>query len=77
MAHDFNVLALIKGSERFVFVYDDDSRDCLVETMREMAGRPESGFTWFDVAVLTNKAREQAAESELLSNAPGEWSLDA
>jgi hypothetical protein len=25
-AREFNVLALIKGSERYVFVYDDDSR---------------------------------------------------
>jgi hypothetical protein len=24
---DLNVLALVKGAERFVFVYDDDSRD--------------------------------------------------
>ena len=26
MAREFNVLALIKGDERYIFVYDDESR---------------------------------------------------
>ena len=75
MAHEFNVLALVKGEERFVFVYDDTSREILIETMREMAGRPDSGFTWFDVLVLTKKAREQSAEA--LTTAGDEWHFDA
>lgn len=62
MAHDLNVLALVKGAERFVFVYDDPSRDELLGTLQELAGDPESPLTWFDALVLTKKAREQAAE---------------
>ena len=75
MAHEFNVLALVKGEERFVFVYDDSSRECLVETMRELAARPDSGFTWFDVLVLTKKAREQSEDA--LATAADEWHFDA
>ena len=26
-ARDINVIALVKGGERYVFLYDDDSRD--------------------------------------------------
>ncbi len=63
MSQEFNVLALVKGQERFVFVYDDTSRDCLVETVRGMAGDPDSNLTWFDALVLTKKAREQATET--------------
>ena len=62
MAQEFNVLALIKGAERFVFVYDDTSRDCIVDAVRDLAGDPDSSLTWFDALVLTKKAREQAAE---------------
>lgn len=62
MAHDLNVLALIKGTERFVFVFDDPSRDDLLAVLQELAADPESPLTWFDALVLTKKAREQAAE---------------
>jgi hypothetical protein len=57
---EFNVLALIKGNERYVFVYDDDSRQPLIDAFRDQAADPRLSFSWFDAAVLTEKAREQA-----------------
>lgn len=60
MRREYNVLALIKGSERYVFVYDDDSRQPLIDAFRDQAADPKLSFTWFDAAVLTEKAREQA-----------------
>jgi hypothetical protein len=57
---EFNVLALIKGSERYIYVYDDESRQRLIDVFRDQAANPELTFTWFDAAVLTDKAREQA-----------------
>jgi hypothetical protein len=56
----FNVLALIKGEERYVFVYDDDSRQPLLDAFEASAADPELAFTWYDAAILTEKAREQA-----------------
>ena len=61
MGREFNVLALIKGAERYVYVYDDASRSPLLETFRDQAADPELSLNWFDAAVLTQKAREQAA----------------
>jgi hypothetical protein len=61
---EFNVLALIKGSERYVFVYDDDSRSALIQAFRDDAADPDLSFNWFDAAVLTEKAREQAVQAE-------------
>lgn len=60
MARELNILALIKGNERYVFVYDDDSRQSLIDTFRDDAADPNRSFSWFDAAVLTEKAREQA-----------------
>jgi hypothetical protein len=57
---EFNVLALIKGGERYIFVYDDDSRQPLIDAFRDQAADPCLSFTWFDAAVLTEKAKEQA-----------------
>jgi hypothetical protein len=61
VGREFNVLALIKGDERYVYVYDDASRSPLLETFRDQAADPELSLNWFDAAVLTQKAREQAA----------------
>ena len=59
MRREYNVLALIKGAERYVFVYDDSSRQALIDNFRDLAADPQTSFTWFDAAVLTDKAREQ------------------
>ena len=62
MRREYNILALIKGAERYVFVYDDPSRDALIEAFRDLAANPDMSFSWFDAAVLTDKAREQGRQ---------------
>jgi hypothetical protein len=57
---ELNILALIKGNERYVFIYDDDSRTDVIDAFRDQAADPRLSFSWFDAAVLTDKAREQA-----------------
>lgn len=57
---DLNVLALIKGAERFVFVYDDDSRAETIAAIRDHAADPTVSLNWFDAAVLTERAQKQA-----------------
>jgi hypothetical protein len=63
VSREFNVLALVKGQERYIYVYDDDSRQPLIETLRDNAADPRLSFSWFDAAVLTEKARQQAGAS--------------
>lgn len=60
MRREVNVLALVKGPERYVFVYDDASRPALLDVFRDHAADPGLNFSWFDAAVLTEKARQQA-----------------
>jgi hypothetical protein len=59
LSREYNVLALIKGEDKYVYVYDDSSREALIETFHEHAARPELNLNWFDAAVLTQKAEEQ------------------
>jgi hypothetical protein len=56
---EFNVLALIKGEEKFVFVYDDDSRDALLAELQAKAADPACKLNWYDAVVLTEKAYQQ------------------
>jgi hypothetical protein len=58
---ELNVLALIKGDERYVYVYDDPSRATLVEALHAQAANPQLSLNWFDAVVLTQKAEEQGA----------------
>jgi len=60
MPQELNILALVKGQEHYIFVYDDESRDGLIDAFRDQAADPRMSFNWYDAAVLTEKAREQA-----------------
>ena len=60
MAQDINVLALVKGSERYVFLYDDASRAETLRVLGRYASNPELSFTWYDAAVLSQKIRRES-----------------
>lgn len=57
MTRELNVLALFKGDHRYIFVYDDDSRDALIDHIRHKAADPAVPINWFDAAVLTERVR--------------------
>lgn len=59
MTHDINVLALVKGEERYVFLYDEDSRAEALRVLGRFASNPELSFTWYDAAVLSQKIRQE------------------
>ena len=59
MNEDINVLALVKGSERYVFLYDDTSRAETLRVLGRYASNPELSFTWYDAAVLSQKIRHE------------------
>lgn len=62
MTEDINVLALVKGDERYVFLYDDGNRAETLRTLGRYASNPDLSFTWYDAAVLSQKVRQAAAE---------------
>lgn len=67
MQRGMNVLALVKDSERYVFLYDEESSDSLMQTLGRYASDTELSFTWYDAAVLSQKVRklrEQADQTE-------------
>lgn len=57
-----NLLALVKGEERYVFLYDDNQRDECLRTLGRFASDPELSFSWYDAAVLSQRIRAQATE---------------
>ena len=65
MAKEVNVLALVKGDEQYLFLFDDSNR---VETLRLLgryAADPDLSFSWYDAAVLSQKIRSTMPASAL------------
>lgn len=55
---DINVLALVKGKERYVFLFDDDHRADALRVLGKYASDENLSFTWYDAAVLSQKIRQ-------------------
>jgi hypothetical protein len=48
-------LILNKGTEKFIFRYDNGSEDELLDALIEQAKGKRTSFDWFDAAVLSFK----------------------
>lgn len=69
VTQDINVLALVKGKERYVFLFDDGHRGDALRTLGRFASNPELSFTWYDAAVLSQRIRQAAEESNTKQDA--------
>jgi len=64
VSQDINVLAMVKGDERYVFLFDDESRAETLRLLGRYASNPELSFTWQDAAILSQRIREEAPISD-------------
>ena len=64
MSQDINVLALVKGQERYIFLFDDANRAQALRTLGRYASNPDLSFTWYDAAVLSQKIRQTVPDNE-------------
>lgn len=51
------MLALVKGEERYLFLFNDETRSEVLRTLGRFASNPELSFTWYDAAVMSQKVR--------------------
>lgn len=69
MDREINVLALVKGEEKFIFLFDDENRDDTLRQLARFAANPELDFSWHDAAMLSRKIREAVpTEEDMLFN---------
>ena len=62
VSQDINVLALVKGDERYVFLYNEKHQGETLRTLGRFASNPELSFTWYDAAVLSQKIRQESQQ---------------
>ena len=63
MSQDTNMLALVKGSERYIFLYTEANRADTLRTLGRFASNPELSFSWYDAAVLSQKIRQESLKA--------------
>lgn len=59
-AGDIDILALVKGEERYVFMFDAEHRAEALRTLGRFASNPDLSFSWYDAAVMSQKIRGRA-----------------
>ncbi len=74
MTRELNVLALVKDTERFIFLYDEESGDELLQTLGQFAADKGTTFCWLDAAVLAQKARRLREEAD--AEQSEKWDLE-
>lgn len=53
-----NVVCLVKGDERYVFLFDDDHKAETLRVIGRYATNPELSFTWYDAAVMSQRVQK-------------------
>ena len=56
---DVCVLVLVKGAERYIFVYEDRNLAKILTTVLRYAANPELDFTWHDAAVVNARMYQE------------------
>ena len=68
MNQEVNVLALVKGKERYVFLYNEMNRAEVLRALGRYASDPELSFSWYDAAVLGQKIRRDVQRAEIAAS---------
>ena len=64
MSKDINILALAKGEERYIFLYNDETRNETLRMLGRYASNSELSFSWYDAAVMSQKVRKTQTQTE-------------
>jgi hypothetical protein len=52
------ILSLIKGDERYIFIFDEANRGNVLRKLGQFAQNKELSFSWFDAATLSQKVKQ-------------------
>ncbi len=81
MNGEVNVVALVRGEEQYIFMFDEANRTETLRMLGRYAADPELSMTWYDAAVLSQKVRAmvpaKSSQSATLSDAAPQSHLQA
>jgi hypothetical protein len=57
MSNEVSVVAVARGNDQYIFVFDDRTRTDALRMLGRFAADPELSFSWYDAAILSQKIR--------------------
>jgi hypothetical protein len=64
VSKDINILALVKGEERYIFLYTDRTRNETLRMFGRYASNAELSFSWYDAAVMSQSLRKRQDDAQ-------------
>lgn len=58
MNGEVSVVALVRGEEKYIFMFNEANRTETLRMLGRYAADPELSFTWYDAAILSQRIRE-------------------
>lgn len=55
---DINIIALVKDTERYIFICHDDQVKDTLRTLGRFASNKQLSFSWLDAATLSQRIRK-------------------
>lgn len=68
MSKNINVLALVKGDEKYIFLFNEKNRKKTLRQLGRFASNPDLSFTWYDAAVMSQKVRKLTSIEEAMES---------
>jgi hypothetical protein len=76
VSQDINVVALVKGEERYIFLFNDSNKSETLRTLGRYASDSKLSFSWYDAAVLSQKVRNIEKTQSVPKPASGRFSTN-
>jgi hypothetical protein len=73
VSQDINVVALVKGEERYIFLFNDEKKSETLRTLGRYASDSKLSFSWYDAAVLSQKVRNIEKDQPVLDGVNGRF----
>lgn len=64
VSNDINILALAKGEERYIFLYNESKKSEALRMLGRYASNSELSFSWYDAAVLSQNVRQNSSANQ-------------
>lgn len=62
---DVNVMVLVKGDEKYVWLFRDEQRGDALRSLGRFAANKDLSLTWYDAAMLSQRIRGLTREQDI------------
>lgn len=58
------LVSISRRGETFIFIYTNATRTAMLRELGKLAANPESSFTWYEAAIVSQRIRDSVNECD-------------